>query len=241
MNQQERRRLFDDQSRYVDRFGLLLVVTSLAVVVLSLVDLRPTTDSLRSDVGQVAVSVFVGATLLLALRASGVGRRLRIVSDIVVSVGVLAAVVVVFLDQASDATAGSNLGTPSVIWVLLSVLAPVLVVRRLIHHKRASGKTLLAAVSAYLLIALAFNFAYLFVDTLSTGPFFGDPQPTSSFMYYSLVTVTTLGFGDLAAVDPVARLLTTIEAVVGQVYLVTIVAMIVGLMVSQRERTRAGD
>jgi hypothetical protein len=55
-------------------------------------------------------------------------------------------------------------------------------------------------------------------------------------MYFSLVTITTLGYGDLAAVEPLGRLLTTIEAVIGQVYLVTFVAMIVGLMVEQRQR-----
>ena len=58
-------------------------------------------------------------------------------------------------------------------------------------------------------------------------------------MYFSLVTITTLGYGDLSAAEPFGRLLTTVEAVVGQVYLVTFVGMIVGLIVGQQQSRTA--
>jgi voltage-gated potassium channel Kch len=48
-------------------------------------------------------------------------------------------------------------------------------------------------------------------------------------MYFSLSTITTVGYGDLTAITPFARLIATAEAVSGQVYLVTFVAMLVGL------------
>jgi hypothetical protein len=48
-------------------------------------------------------------------------------------------------------------------------------------------------------------------------------------MYFSLSTITTVGYGDLTAITPFARLVATAEAVSGQVYLVTFVAMLVGL------------
>ena len=226
---------FDDEKRYVDRFGLLLLTTVLAVVVLSLVDLSGGVEDLASDLGLLIVSVFVGATLLLALRASGVARRYRIIADVLIGVGVVATSILVLLEAFSDGVSGQPTSrTPNVVWIILATIAPVLVVRRLIHHRRASGKTLLGAVSAYLLIALAFNFAFLALDALGE-PFFGQEEPTTSFMYFSLVTITTLGYGDLAAAEPLGRLLTTIEAVIGQVYLVTFVAMIVGLIVEQRQ------
>jgi hypothetical protein len=127
-------------------------------------------------------------------------------------------------------------------WLLLGALAPVLVLRRLVKHQRASAKTLLGAVSAYLLIAMAFTFAFLVVESNTTAYVFGSQQPTTSFMYYSLVTITTLGYGDLAMSDPLGRMLSTFEAVFGQVYLVTFVAMIVGLLVAQRRgRDEASD
>lgn len=234
MNAENRRwKLFDDHSRYVDRFGLLLAVTALAAVTLSLIDLGAMQQNLQAEVGQVVVSIFVGATLLLALRSSGVGRRLRILADIVLGLGVFATIVLALLVEFTDQDLGTP-GAPSVAWVVLSVLAPIVVIRRLLHHKRASVQTLLGALSAYLLIALAFNFAFLTVDAYDSTPFFGEAQPSTSFMYFSLVTITTLGYGDLSAVEPFGRLLSTIEAVVGQVYLVTFVAMIVGLMVAER-------
>jgi hypothetical protein len=227
--------LFDDESRYIDRFGLLLIVTFLAVVTLSLVDLRNFEEDLRSELGGLAVTYFVAATLLLALRASGVARRYGRIVDVVLVTGVVASTALVVLNIAADASV-SPLDGPPVAWLVLSIVAPVLVVRRLILHERASAKTLLGAVSAYLLIALAFNFAFVAVDASQSTAFFGTEEPTTSFMYFSLVTITTLGFGDLSAVEPFGRLLTTIEAVVGQVYLVTFVAMIVGLIVGQRQR-----
>ncbi len=227
-------RLFDDYPGYVDRFGLLLIVTSIAVVTMSLVDLRASREGIGAEIAQIAVSVFVGATLLLALRASGVGRRFRILADILISVVILTTILVVIFTETSQSTF-EGLGNPSLVWVVLTLMTPVLVVRRLIHHDHASAKTLAGALSAYMLIALAFAFAFLAVDAASTTPFFGAEEPTTSYMYYSLVTITTLGYGDLSAVEPFGRLLSTIEAVIGQVYLVTFVAMIVGLLVGQRE------
>jgi len=237
MNERENRwRLFEDRPEYVDRFGLLLIVTALAVVTLSLVDLGFVDSDLRSEIGQVLVTLFVGGTLLLALRASGVGRRLRLLADVFVGLGIVATIVVVAFVEMSEA--GTEIGRARFAWTVLALIAPVLVIRRLVFHERASGATLLGAVSAYLLIALAFNFAFLTLDGLQAQRFFGQEEPTTSFMYYSLVTITTLGYGDLAAVTPAGRLLSTIEAVIGQVYLVTFVAMIVGLIVEQRQRER---
>lgn len=235
-------RLFDDAERYVDRFGLLLSISALAVVTMSLVDLKRGFQNWQAEIGTILVSIFVGATLLLAIRASGVARRFRVIADVLVSLGVLATILVVLVESLStDSTTGASFATPSVTWIVLSIGAPVVVVRRLIHHERATGKTLLGAVSAYLLIAMAFNFAYLALDAHASTPFFGVDEPSTSFMYFSLVTITTLGFGDLAAVEPFGRMLSVVEAVIGQVYLVTFVAMIVGLMAGQRQDTRGSE
>ncbi len=229
-------KVFDDQHWYVDRFGVLLLITTIAVLTLSLVDLKQGADDLRSEVGLVFVSVFVGATLLLSLRASGVARRYRLIADVLVGIGIFGVLVLILLRRTVDSDmAGPSIASPSITWIILSTAAPVLVVRRLTHHRRASGKTLLGAVSAYLLIAMAFNFAFLAIDATGSSPFFAENEPTPSFMYFSLVTITTLGYGDLAAANPVGRILSTLEAVIGQVYLVTFVAMIVGLLVAQRQ------
>lgn len=231
--------LFDDESRTLDRFGLVLLMTTVAVITLSLVDLQRGADTLKAAIGQILVSVFVGGTLVLSARASGVSRRYRMIVDIVVTVGVILTIAGVLVAQLTSDGLDQSFQTasPFLLWVILSVLAPLLVLRRLVKHERATGQTLLGAVSAYLLIALAFTLVFLALDDLGNG-LFESQEPTTSFMYYSLVTITTLGYGDLAAATPFGRLLSVIEAVVGQVYLVTFVAMIVGLIVSQRQAER---
>lgn len=93
------------------------------------------------------------------------------------------------------------------------------------------------AIAAYLLVAIAYCYVYLYIDGVTDHSFFVQTNQESStdFMYFSLVTVTTVGYGDLSPGDDLPRLLATSEWVIGQVYLVTFVAMLVGLMIQQRD------
>ena len=111
------------------------------------------------------------------------------------------------------------------------------VVRRLLSHERVSRATLAGAIAAYLLIAIAFTYLFLYVDAVESGEFFAGKvdEPSTSFMYFSLVTLATLGYGDLSPVTDTGRLLAVGEAVLGQVYLVTFVALLVGLRIQQRD------
>jgi voltage-gated potassium channel Kch len=115
------------------------------------------------------------------------------------------------------------------------------VVRRLIEHGEVTRATLLGAICGYLLIPVAFFFAFLACNESSAGPFFAYPEASPSYMYFSLTTLTTVGYGDLTAVTNVGRLLASAEAVLGQVYLVTFVAMIVGLYAAARGARRAEE
>ena len=71
---------------------------------------------------------------------------------------------------------------------------------------------------------------YSFVAAVGDGAFFtrGDDGSTGEHLYFSLVAITTTGFGDLAPASGVGRALTPLEVVLGQLYLVTVVAVIVG-------------
>ena len=181
------------------------------------------------------VTLFVGSTLLIALRASGVRGPWRRTADVVIGLGMIGTIALVAGHIVSDAPIERSSGIPGLPWVIVSLAAPLIVVRRLLRHARVDLQTLLGAVSAYLLIAVAFAFIFLTVDRATVSPFFGADQPTTSFMYYSLVSLTTLGYGDLATPDNLGRLLSVVEAVAGQVYLVTFVAFVVGMLVSQRQ------
>jgi hypothetical protein len=231
--------IFDDQSRYLDRFGLLLLLVISAVVILSLVDINETDQHLKSRLGSVAASSLVALTMLLAFRASGLARRWQRIADIIVVFGIVLLMVITVGTTILDSDY-KPVPAPLMI-VFFAAVAPVVIVRRLIEHRVVTRGTLLGAVSAYLLIGITYFFLFIASGEFEGVLFFGSPQPTTSFMYFSLTTVTTTGYGDLTAATSFGRLLATSEMVMGQVYLVTFVAMIVGLYASTRNRTILGD
>ena len=142
-------------------------------------------------------TVIVGLTLLLALRASGVARFWLRAADVLIGLMVLLAVLGLAVSAVVPETEIEVTLAPD-LWVVFSVLAPVVVVRRLLRHREVTMRTLQGAISAYLLIPVAFQFVFLTVDEALPGGFFGSPRSTTSFMYFSLTTVTTVGYGDLA-------------------------------------------
>ena len=233
MKKPKRRPLFDDKSRLLDRFGLLLVVTVLSIVILMLVDIGPRDTGASGRWQSAIASILVGATLLLALRASGLSRRPQRIADLIVLIVVSSvsflAVVTTFTDQVPAPTSAAPL-----LVVLLAIVAPMAIIRRLVQHREVTRGTLLGAISGYLLLPIAFFYMFIASATLTRVPFFGDPQPTTTYMYFSLTTVTTTGYGDYTAASPLGRLLAMAEAVTGQVYLVTFVAMLVGLFAANR-------
>lgn len=102
--------------------------------------------------------------------------------------------------------------------------------------KEISGDILYGAVSVYLLIGGAFSMLYVFVETLAPGSFVASadviPARTigwSDLLYYSFTTLTTMGYGDIVPSSPHAKSIATLEAVVGVMYVATIIARLVGL------------
>lgn len=233
-------RFFDERSPHLDNFGALLTMSAATVAGMSLFDLDPGRDDSQAAVEALAVSLAIGTTFLLAMRASGVVSRWRRLADAAVILGLSIGFVLVVIDLTTDAAlSGIDPGRVSPIWVAIAVITPVSVVRRLMSHRRVTRGTILGAISAYLLIAVAFTYVFLYLDGVQDGGFFATAvdQPSTSFMYFSLSSITTVGYGDLAAGTPAGRLMATSEAVIGQVYLVTFVAMLVALFVAQRSHT----
>ena len=216
--------------RYYDRFDLLLAVSVATVALLLLVDLEQGEG--LGEVLSLAVTALTGASLLIAVNAAGIGLLGHRLASIAVGLTVLASVVGA-LTSLPDATHGGLL------WLLLVITAPVVALRRLMQHKTITTETILGAVSVYLLMAVTGTYLFLFLDSsgLAGGSFFGDPQPTTVFMYFSIVTITTLGYGDFSPMEVAGRAAAAWIAVVGQIYLVVVVAYVVALYTSSRART----
>lgn len=225
-------RWFTDDGPGLDRFGYVLFLSILSVVLLSLIDMDDAAAGIRSGIGWMVVTLTVSATLIATLRASGLAKRARRVIEVLILVGVVgvSALVVANWSTGGAAIPGLETGQPSLLWTVLAVISPVLVLRRVMKQRTVTLAALYGAVASYLLVALAFNYAFLGVDNvIGSVPFFGQVESSSSFMYFSLATITTVGYGDLAAVSDLGRFLSSAEAVIGQVLLVTVVARLVSL------------
>ena len=97
------------------------------------------------------------------------------------------------------------------------------------------------AAVVYLLMAIMWTFIYRVIETVHPGSFTvlaTDIHERMRFIYFSLVTITTLGYGDMVPKTSLTSSLATLEAVVGQLYLVTTVAWLVGVRVSQSTKRK---
>jgi voltage-gated potassium channel Kch len=128
---------------------------------------------------------------------------------------------------------------------LVALIAFVSITLRYVYKEGpVTSERILAAVAAYLLITLAFALGYMLISFLIPGAFgfqekvpdIDDPRFEYIFHYFSISTVTTLGYGDIVPVHPFARTLATAEALVGQLFPAILLARLVSLSVVDRQR-----
>ena len=132
--------------------------------------------------------------------------------------------------------------TVEAVGMLAGGLFTVVVISSLLDFIRKSEtvnrEVIYAAILLYLLLALMWAFLYTFLEWVDPASFEIDlGQAQSNFAalkYYSFVTITTLGYGDIVPVTEVAKAFAVLEAVVGQLYLVVAVAWLVGMHVSRK-------
>ena len=175
------------------------------------------------------------ATIWVTLQASQARRHLRQVASALLVVTAAVAILNLFI---SRGPAGD--GVMAVISGLLYVAAPVVIVRHLVRRRAVDTQTVLGAIAAYLMVGMAFAFAYLALGALQAGPFFGS-QGEGSFpqdLFFSFTTLTTTGYGNLVpAVNP-GQTLAVMEMLTGQLFLVTAVARVVSAWQPRQDRGR---
>jgi len=180
-------------------------------------------------IGQLFVVAVQGVTLLVILGASSVSVRwIRIVSVLVVVVLVVTSLSVALDDRSVG---------PSLAGSLLAIVAPIAIVQRVKRHPRIDLATVAASLCVYLLAGLFFANLYRAVHVVQ-GPFFAGGAAGSpvDFVYFSFTTLTTLGYGDLTSRLNLGRMLAISEALLGQLYLVSVVALFVGNIGRTRAR-----
>ena len=182
------------------------------------------------DLQRAVGTVLVGA--MLALYAAELPkRRLRVAAAVIVTI-------VVGVVIASVVGKGTTVaGIAAIANGLLVVLAPPAVVIGLLRLLRATSTVTVTVVAGvlclYLLVGLFFAFTYGAVQNLGGAPFFANGAAATSTrsVYFSFVSLTTVGYGDFTARTNLGHTLSVTEALLGQIYLVTVVAAIVGRLV----------
>jgi Ion channel len=178
--------------------------------------------------GHVAIivsAIWLGLTVLLAFRTSEVPHRLMLVVRVAVAVVVVAAVAVAF------GGGQRAVGTVVILSSLLVFASPIAIGWRLLHHTRVTTQTVLGALCIYILIGLVFANADYGVQLVSGNSFFAQPGPhgPGDFAYFSYITMATVGYGDLSPAVGLPRTNAVLEALMGQIFLVVLVARLVGM------------
>ncbi|MBN8865931.1 MAG: two pore domain potassium channel family protein [Solirubrobacterales bacterium] len=203
-----------------ERYGLALIL-----ILASMIFIMATEDGKWVDLIALNLQAFA---LFASLRAAQPDMRLRVACGVIISV-------VLFVAWCQAAFSNGieddfvRLSTLALVIIATPVIAWGLV-RQVRERGRITTHTMMGVLCIYLLMSLAFASAYAAISALGNDAFFSQGaswDTTNNYLYYSLTTVTTVGMGDLSPATNLGRSLTAAEALIGQIYVITVVAVIV--------------
>lgn len=209
------------------RYGPVLVIVAVSIAFALAVP--------EAGWSRAVLALLQGLTLVLALLISDLPAAMLRPVMALASAAALAAAVTALLG--SDV----GVGISRILSGLLVVAAPAAIgqgiFRRMRRERRVTIHLLLGVLAIYLLIGVTFAFADGAVDRLGARDFLrGRPDASlADFLYFSFSTLTTTGYGDLVPGNDLARSFAILEALTGQIYLVTVVAVLVGNLAPRRE------
>jgi hypothetical protein len=212
--------------RFIDSYASLLVLLLANFFLLELVD--------DPRWGAIGSTLLAAAALVVAISDPDTGHTVNRRQTATILACVLLAPLVLFVNSASI------VGLTYLLPVALLVTATLPVtLSRVLAHGRVTHETVLGALCTYVLVGLLFAFVFLAVADLRDVPFFAQSgaHQQSEYLYFSFVTLTTLGFGDLSPAVGLPQALVALEALLGQIFLVTLVARLVTLWVRQGARS----
>jgi Ion channel len=201
-----------------DRFGRLLVLLVLAFVFTGL-----TANATRYLAGLINALV-----LVVAVRSTGMAvSRLRL--GIYIAVGLVSLTALVVVNEDSRPGAVAPLLQAGILLIVMRAIGA-----RVLQHERVTTETVLGAICLYVLVGLMFSWIYTSMFGFYEQPALVASGGEADPMYYSFVTLTTVGFGDVVSTIEFVRRITLIEAMAGQIFLATLVARLVSMIGMER-------
>ena len=203
----------------------------LAVGLVLLLLIGSVLEFIPGDIGARIVQAGTIAAIVIAAWGQK-GHYNRVVINILFVLGMLLLIVAgAVLDKAGFSYAHLLLLLCFFIWMTWLLL------RQVLFTGAVDGNRIVGAICIYMLLALIWALLYLFIAEIFPGSFNGLPQAPwlenfSTATYFSFVTITTLGYGDISPVLPLARFLVTMEAIVGVFYMAIVVASLIGVRLS---------
>jgi hypothetical protein len=204
-----------EPARIRDQFGVVLVLLIVTVFF--------TISAPNKPWAWLATTATLAATLMIAMIASGAQSRWVRRGIALSATGfVMSTVLAITQEDARKYLSITSL--------LLTLLAAGAIIRRVRSHAEISMLTILAAVCIYVLLGMSFAFIFECVGEFGSRPFFTahEAGTRSDYAYFSFVTMATVGYGDLTAQGGLGRAFAVTEGLLGQIYLVTTVAALVG-------------
>ena len=215
------------------RFGIVL---SLILVTITFTLAAPEGDGARFIAVMLQAAVLVAAVI-----ASKAHPGLIVLSVVAAVVGIIGAGAALF---GSGQFGNSSAAILALLYVL--VTPPVLGMglrKQFTEAGAVTLQTMFGVLCLYLLFGLLFSVAFVTIDQLSSTPFFtaSGVHGRDDFLYFSYTTLTTVGYGDLVAATNLGRSLAITEALLGQLYLVSVVAVIISNLRPARARSRKAE
>jgi voltage-gated potassium channel Kch len=130
------------------------------------------------------------------------------------------------------------LGAVNLLIGFLLISCPFFILRRILGHERVSTETILGSLCVYVLIGVTFATVFIAIDVLGPTNFATPANMNSApdLLYLSFVTLTTVGYGDIVAAHDVGRAMLVLEAVIGQIFLITLVARLVAMFGEEQRK-----
>ena len=210
----------------IDRLIARRMFWLLVALILTLV-LSPIIDMYGESSHRLYLVLLTTVLMISAVHAASVSRMGRIVGIALAAVWVLLAWFRLFSDML-NAAMWSDVALMILLFYVLTIL-----IGRTVVLKETDFDSLCGAVAAYFLIAAAWGVSYRVIEVAAPGSFSIPGQSLGSFgshwLYYSLTTITTLGYGDITPVSPFARIWSTLEASAGVLYVALLIARLMSV------------